>query len=336
MADVASIVIAVISSICTLLLGLAGLVYTRSTDERKARSEAEKLIAKYRDPLLLASHDLQSRLFNIVDNCLTSWLHGTHDEKENLRLYTAFLVGQYLSWTYVLRHQVQFLRFSTDRNEKNKRLGNILAEIAENFSSGSSAKGLSSAPFRLWRNQQMAIGELMTVSEGIELYCMGSAAFFHRYKQGLNHQSLREELNYGTHGHPSSRTSHHQEELAYQDQNEGLQISSQEFRDWFRPLIVGINEIASAKRSLADEAPDQRMRRLQHLLLDLMEILDLEHSGIGSGYTSRCHRARICSCTKCQGSQACPCSIDQKSECRYNTWEQPSAGRKVAVGKSLV
>jgi hypothetical protein len=321
MTDIASIVIAVISSVGTLVLGFLGFLYTRSSDERKARSEAEKLIAKYRDPLLLASNDLQSRLYGIVDLGVTNWLHGNYEEKESLRLYTAFLVGQFLSWTYILRRQVQFLRFSTDKKEKNQRLSSLLAEISDTFSTDDSRKGLSRTPFKLWRNQQAAIGELMTVSEGNELYCMGNAAFCHKIKDGISPEALQTELERGTDNKFLSRASSHKEESAPPTHDVPPHNPSQEFRNWFRPLIVGTNAIASQKLSRGENVQDQRMRRLQHLLLELMEILDLEQSGIGGENTGRCHRAVICSCIKCRGTKACPCGPKQKDRCSFE--EQP-------------
>lgn len=348
MIDVASIVIAVISTVGTLLLGIAGFLYTRSSDENKARSAAEKLVAKYRDPLLLASHDLQSRLYSIVDLSVASWLRSeSPEERESLRLYTAFLVGQYLSWTYILRRQAQFLRFSTDKGEKNKELSRLLAKISNTFSTDDPKKGLSKAAFKLWRNQQSAIGELMTVSEGPELYCMGNAAFSHKFKDNISDEELQKELECHSFLSPApsrkeepkrsthkevtgnvpflAQPPHGKDEVLHSDHKQSPRdISSQEFRHWFRPLIIGTNKIAWAKLTRNDSALDQRMRQLQHLLLDLMEVLDLKQSGIPSEYTGRCHRAFQCNCGLCKGTKACPCSPRRKDKCPF-AGEKPRA-----------
>ena len=173
MVDVAAIVITVISFVGTVVAVCVTAWSTYFSDERKRQTEAEKLVAKYRDPLLLACQDLQSRLFNITDMGITIYFRDGGEKKDNWLLYTAFLVGQYLSWTYILRRRAQFLRFSTDK--ANRDLMKVLAEIAFEFSSDKyPAEG---APFMLWRGKQMAIGEIMTVPDSSELFCIGYAAF---------------------------------------------------------------------------------------------------------------------------------------------------------------
>lgn len=166
MVDVSSIVVAILSLVGTFIIGIAGLVYTWNSDERKRRSEAENLVAKYRDPLMIAAHDLRSRLYGLSDLGL-EFHRGDADNRDNLRTYTAFVVGQYLSWTYILRRKAQFLKFST--NKKNNDLTRILAQITDCFASGSLKTDPDGTPFTLWRAHQIAIGELMTVHDGTEL-----------------------------------------------------------------------------------------------------------------------------------------------------------------------
>ena len=111
MADVASIVIAVISLVGTLLIGLLNFGYKWSSDQRNLNEETQKLVAKYRDPLMLAAHDLQSKTWSIIDGGVaTHILSAGAREQDNMRVYPAFLVGQYLSWVFILRRQVQFLK----------------------------------------------------------------------------------------------------------------------------------------------------------------------------------------------------------------------------------
>ena len=162
MVDVASIVVAVISFVGALVAAGFTAWFTYFSDERKRLSESEKLIAKYRDPLLFACQDLQSRLYNITDQGISKFFDIGGEQRKNLLLYTAFLVGQYLSWTHILRLQAQFLRFSTDT--QNKELTKVLSGISYEFSTDKyNRDGL--VPLMLWRGQQMAIGELMTVKE---------------------------------------------------------------------------------------------------------------------------------------------------------------------------
>jgi len=165
MIDVVSIVIAVISFIGTLITAGVSVWYKWFSEEQTRRNHAEKLISKYRDPLLLASQDLQSRLYNITVNNLTCYLRRDDDKRDNILLYTAFLIGQYFSWVCILRRQAQFLMFSTD--QANRDLTRVLGGIAFEF--GTERYPPDGAPFMIWRGQQMAIGGIMTVNNGDEL-----------------------------------------------------------------------------------------------------------------------------------------------------------------------
>ena len=250
--------------------------------------------------------------------------------------------------------------FLNQQERENRQLVGILAETNDTFSTDDSSKGLSNAAFRLWRNQQLAVGELMTVSDGNELFCMGHAAFCHKHKDEIDAEALEKELNRDTDPALLSRTSHRQEhEITPSHHDSTPELSSplslsQEFRNWFRPLILGVNIIASEKVwqfeatrnplftrgshsrekvAIGDGVPDQRMERLQHLLLDLMEILDLEKSGVEGANTDRCHRALRCDCTKCHGTEACPCPARRKNRCRFagqGSREEPQASSLVS------
>ena len=76
MVDVASIVVAVLSCAGTLAIGAVGLPYTWSADERKRRSEAETLVTRYRDHLLLTAQDLPSRFYGLLDLELAEFCRG--------------------------------------------------------------------------------------------------------------------------------------------------------------------------------------------------------------------------------------------------------------------
>lgn len=256
MVEVASIIIFIISLVGALVsAGIAGW-FNFYTDEQKRLSESEKVVSKYRDPLLLAAIDLQSRFYNIFDQYLLSYIHGSEDRKDTLLLYTPFLVGQYFSWGYILRRKAQFLCFSTDKD--NKDLANMLDKIQGVF--GSDGYGAMGAPLMLWRGEQMAIGEIMTVKdeEDGELYCMGYAAF----KQKWAHDET--------------------------------------FRGWFHSIETGIPVLAEARSQHYSMIPDHRLRQLQHLLLDLTNILDSKKLQLGGSRVRYCvPAAPECGCSKC-------------------------------------
>jgi hypothetical protein len=201
MVDTTSIIISVIAAVGALLAaGIAGWV-TLHSDHLKRLSKSQKLVLKYRDPLLLAAEDLHHFI------SLYIWRHSDKrhdyhetDDHDNAYRYASFVVGQYLSWANILRRQTQFLCFATDKGNKN--LVAILDEIKRAFSetgpedpdtpagredpdTPARRKDLAKPTgrkdldkqFTLWRGQQMAIGEIMTVKEGDEHFCVGYGTF---------------------------------------------------------------------------------------------------------------------------------------------------------------
>jgi hypothetical protein len=241
-------VIAVVSLVGSLIAaGFTGWI-TYYVDEVRRRADAKRLVAKYRDPLLLASLDLQSRIWNLVQQNLLAY-HEDNDKRDLIYVYTAFLVGQFLSWTYILRREAQFLRFSTQKN--NRKLARILEALTFTFGTDATE---GETPFMLWRGQQMAIGEVMTKGDGGQLYCIGYSTFSHKY------------------------------------QNEP------DFRLWFIPIEKSIGWLARERR---DPVPTYRLRRLQHLLIDLIKILDEEAEGEGRKRRGYVDAAPACQCDGC-------------------------------------
>jgi len=111
----------------------------------------------------------------------------------------------------------------------------------------------------LWRGQQMAIGELMTLSqEGGQLYCIGFAAFALKY-----------------HTDP-------------------------EFKKWFQPIDSGITLLVEASAN-GNSVANYRLRRLQHLLVDLVLLLDEDRLASGQNKQLKVDAAHSCRCDNCPG-----------------------------------
>ena len=254
MVDVASIVVAVISLVGAIGAGALAAWATLYSDHRRRLTETEKLVAKYREPLLLAANDLSSRIYNIVEQDVLSWFDSPDKRRRDLlNIYTCFVVGQYFAWTSILRRQAQFLCFSTDK--QNKHLADSLAAITKFFATDSTYS--PGQPFSLWRGQQMALGEIMTITADTELVCLGYAAFT---------KKLQEE----------------------------------EFREWFDPVLTGIVTLFEQRGQR--NGADDRLRHMQHLLMDLMSILDTKQLRSGSQDTRRCRRSPRCTCKICQSN----------------------------------
>jgi len=216
-----------------------------------------------------------------------------------LLLYTAFLVGQYFSWTFILRRQAQFLKFST--NDKNTTLTEIFQKIIVAFSLDDDPPNPLSEPFSLWRSQQGAIGELMTTDYGDEPVCIGYATFYRNWVRNR----------YGDSGNKAKEDSGDKvdetNENAQMNDMAAYEYCSGPFRQFFRPIIEGIIKVGTAKNNGDERVPDQRLRRLQHLLVDLINVLDDKHVRFEVKSTKYCCKADRCPCENCSQNKTCPC-----------------------------
>ena len=288
MVDVASIIVAVLSFVGALAAAAFTAYATFFTDERRRQTEAQKLVAKYHDPLLLACQDFQSRLHNILEWNIAEFLPKAGRKRDNLLIYTAFVVGQYLSWTYILRRQAQFLKLDTDKGTM--RLTKALAGIVWMFSTDS-FHSEDAEPFNMWRGDQMAIGEVMTIKDGDEMFPMGYAAFYEKWMENGSIVDLTD----------------------FENAKKG---ANKEFRMRFQSIIEGVIKIGEAKNAKHAKpndksvvVPDQRLRCLQHRLIDLIATLDPHNLRTESSkdYTTRCPRAATCHCMDCLEREVCPC-----------------------------
>lgn len=123
-------------------------------------------------------------MLSCIDNTLKPFFFelrkdpGRSARRELIDHWAMYVIGQYLSWTWILRRKVQFLKFDTD--DKTEKLARILMSIQKAFSS--SSQDPHNIPIMLWHVQQIAIGEIMSVVDesSKELVCMGFAEFSRR------------------------------------------------------------------------------------------------------------------------------------------------------------
>jgi hypothetical protein len=123
--------------------------------------------------LLWAAFDLQSRVFNMVaQGFLQVYLAGgTPDEKEYARNNTMFVLAEYLRWVELVRRHVQVLDLGESPKD-NRTLVDHLSKI-----SGALNTDSLPPPFRVFRGEQRAIGELMINDDSKEPACIGYAKF---------------------------------------------------------------------------------------------------------------------------------------------------------------
>ncbi|HMG04108.1 MAG TPA: hypothetical protein VK581_01525 [Chthoniobacterales bacterium] len=141
-------------------------------DQRLAEAEAEKVLSKFRDPLLHAAYDLQSRIYNIVELVflLRYFTKGSKRERTYAVENTVFLVAQFLGWTELIRQEIQFLDLGND--EETSRFRQLQDRLYTQFQTDDYGRG-----FCLFAGEQRALGELMVLRLGTDARCMGFAAF---------------------------------------------------------------------------------------------------------------------------------------------------------------
>ena len=172
----------------------------------RKQEERQDLMSRIRDPVLWAAFDLQSRIYNIIEQGLLDvyLLHGSKEQRAYVQHNTAFLFAQYLAWVEVVRRSVYFLDLGGKRENR---------ELVDHFSRISSilnSDGYPDSLFCIFRGDQRAIGEIMIeTSAGGEFSCIGYAAFcsrmdddplFARWIAGLASQVER--LSAAEHPHP--------------------------------------------------------------------------------------------------------------------------------------
>jgi hypothetical protein len=163
-----AIVVAIISGATSLAAASIALLSNRSVarlgselEEKRQlvskREQAEELRARYRDPLLTASFNLQSRLYNIVAKTfLVRYARG----ETNARAYaidsTLHLLAEYLAWVEIIRCEIQFLDLGEEIADRRWLIA--LEDVRDIL-----ARDDIDAVLRVFRGEQRAIGEMATV-----------------------------------------------------------------------------------------------------------------------------------------------------------------------------
>jgi hypothetical protein len=171
-----SAVIAVLSAVMSIYGQMRVAKFTAEREEKKEaqvkRERAEEILSRYREPLINAAFELQSRIFNLLklDFLDIHYVKGTTEEKEYAVNNTLFVIAQYFGWSEVIRRDIQFLDLGGTSDSQ--RLSHEQDDIANVF-----LKRELGPVLRVFRGNQRAIGELMIVTDGGAARCMGYASF---------------------------------------------------------------------------------------------------------------------------------------------------------------
>lgn len=168
------------TAVLIALIALAGSVVSTivtvfGTPAIQARHDAKRALDNYREPLIAASYELQSRLYNILQlNFVEKYICDEAAGKRNSAIEsTLYVFTQFFGWREIIRREVQYLRLSRDR--QTREIGQLLRDIGETFLSDKYGP-----QFMIWRVEQRGIGERMIESEDGKISCLGYASFIER------------------------------------------------------------------------------------------------------------------------------------------------------------
>lgn len=179
--DVDVVLIVAATAISVLGAIVSGVLGFRLT-QRSRLEDAEQLAVRFREPLLQAAFNLQSRLYNIERQAfLERFLlepTSTLEEQEYAVRNTTFLVGQYLGWVEAIRRESQYM--DPRSRARNRAIVHHMERVRDTLSDSTTWKDRT---FRLFRGEQRAMGEVMLVRSldaqpGLPRWeCRGYASF---------------------------------------------------------------------------------------------------------------------------------------------------------------
>ena len=230
------VAVALIAGVASLVAGVVtGYSAPVLKAKRERRLEVEEIHARYRDALLRAAYGLQSRLYNILGGIARDY-PGRGSADRYVEDSTLWLIGQYFGWVEAMRRDAQFLDVGSVRSAR--LLESALGRVEEGFLSDQETKDNHLIIFRV---DQQAIGELMIdeqASRGGHARCIGYIDFEHR-------------------------------------------LTDDGFNSRFAPLrkdVQAVVQFHSRKDNERGEAgpgaPGERIRFIQHRLIDLISLLD--------------------------------------------------------------
>ena len=187
------IALAVIASLTSLVVVVAGIPFNYIIAKRLRREQNLDMMSHYRDPLLQAAMGLRSRLLAIlVDDFLGRFLvNGKETQKTYAVRYTLYAFAEFLCWLEILRQNISFLDLGDDA--QNRRLMKHITVIRRVMFDNK-----MDPLFLIVDGYQRALGELMIRSDDPSRAryrkCIGYAEFCARLETDPTFASWFDEL----------------------------------------------------------------------------------------------------------------------------------------------
>jgi hypothetical protein len=187
------IALAVIASLTSLVVAVAGIPFNYVLAKRLRREQNLDMMSHYRDPLLQAAMGLRSRLLAILaDDFLGRFfVNGKETQKIYATRYTLFAFAEFLCWMEILRQGISFLDLGDDaRNRKLMRHITVIRRVMFD--------NKMDPLFVIVDGYQRALGELMIRSDDPSRaryrQCIGYAEFCARLETDPTFARWFEEL----------------------------------------------------------------------------------------------------------------------------------------------
>jgi hypothetical protein len=291
---------AILTGILALAGGLAAAWMSGWNEQRSELRKNRKALARYSVPLLIASWDLANWLYDILEDDYYSPKRCKAYGDGWRNSFTSYLFGQYFAGVHIIREMTQF--FSQIRGGRAEQLKKLLWKIQDEFIS-MHYDGRENLELRWFEGDVLAAQEAMTVA--CDLDGDGNSGEL-RTMQWIEFQRNYAVKEPGTKEPGTKKDSMELKKLFEKYEIEFQRIIYRRFKylystEWklhknpqgLEKMKESLKDDEEARKRLDDEEvqiknekqedpnivvviPDHRVRRLQHLLIDLIKLLDEE------------------------------------------------------------
>jgi hypothetical protein len=288
-----STIAAILTGILAVLGALATAWMSGWNEQRVQARKNRKALARYSVPLPIAAWDLANWLYDILEEPNYSpqrcKAYGFHWNSQ----FTSYLLGQYFAGVHIIREMTQFLAHI--RGERVDMLKKLLWKIQDEFVS-MNYEGRESLEMRWFEGDILAAQEKMTSvcdldGDGIvgEMRTIGWVEFQQNYVMKgsgpKNNDSMELKKLFGPYEDEFQRIIYRRFKHLYstmwkdEDNPQDLErLQGSPIDEEILERLIGEEDLIKheqqADPNIGMVIPDHRVRRLQHLLSDLVELLD--------------------------------------------------------------
>jgi hypothetical protein len=163
------LIIPIVVAAIGLLGTLVSLAFSLRADRKVKRLELQAehsqtvadLTEKYSQPILVAAYDLQQRLYELVEYPISRQHLSKAEGLDDLKIFTCYLLAQYLVFTHILRTQTGYLSFT--ENKKLKKLRKVMYMIDEELDRRRDSAGMNVG---VWPAARVLVCERMIFKRG--------------------------------------------------------------------------------------------------------------------------------------------------------------------------